>query len=239
MTPTTDPRQRLEWVRAQTPTDRLLYWVTERESIRLKREAGEGPPWTADPILQSYRFCNVRRADDRVSRWLLEHWYGPHRDHPKMLLAAATARFFNLPSTLEPLTDLVFSPSNRWDGAAMIRRVRGLRAAGATVFNAAYMVRGNDGPDKVASVLTHNVAMLARARVKPDTSSMENTWAKIVKVRGFGSFMAGQVVGGPGQVGPGRTRLHARPQHPTRAAPHPLFLPGGLPGRAHQGDRPL
>lgn len=191
MAKTADP---LDRVKTMAPLDRLLYWIQEREDIRLRKEAGEPPPWTRDPILMGYRFCNVRRMDDKVSRWLLEHWYDPHRDHPRMLLAAATARFFNLPSTLGAITELVFRPDGRWDGGAVIRKVRALRKAGATVFNGAYMVRGNDGPDKAASVMTHNVAMLARARVAVDPTSMEKTWGRIVEVRGFGSFMAGQVV---------------------------------------------
>lgn len=43
----------------------------EREAIRLKREAGEPEPWTADPILRAYHFCNVFREDDRTSRAIL------------------------------------------------------------------------------------------------------------------------------------------------------------------------
>ncbi len=51
----------------------LLYFVHEREFIRLKKIAGSEPPYTDDPILGTYRFCNVRRADDRVSRWLTQN----------------------------------------------------------------------------------------------------------------------------------------------------------------------
>ena len=35
-----------------SPLDRLLYWIKERESIRLKKEAGEPKPWTDDEILR-------------------------------------------------------------------------------------------------------------------------------------------------------------------------------------------
>ena len=67
----------LDHVRRLKPLDRLLYWVTERESIRIQRLQGKAPPWTDDPILRQYRFCNVRRMDDAVSQWLLTNWYTP------------------------------------------------------------------------------------------------------------------------------------------------------------------
>ena len=70
------------------PKNRFLYWIKERESIRKKKEAGNPKPWTDDPILQNYRFCNVRRMDDTVSQWLLKNWYEPYFDHPNMLSAA-------------------------------------------------------------------------------------------------------------------------------------------------------
>ena len=36
-----------------------------------KRLAGEPAPWTDDPILQHYKFCNVFRAADRVSQYMI------------------------------------------------------------------------------------------------------------------------------------------------------------------------
>lgn len=50
-----------------------IYWhfASERQQIFLKRLAGEPGPWTDDPILQRYKFCNVFRATDRVSQYLI------------------------------------------------------------------------------------------------------------------------------------------------------------------------
>ena len=45
----------------------------EREQIRRRRLAGNPPPWTADPVLQRWRICNVRREDDRTTMWFREH----------------------------------------------------------------------------------------------------------------------------------------------------------------------
>src|SRR5262249_49348672 len=50
-----------------------LYWyfASERHKIFERRVAGESWPWTADPILQNFKFCSVFRAADRVSQYLI------------------------------------------------------------------------------------------------------------------------------------------------------------------------
>lgn len=187
----------------QRPTHRLLYWIVERESIRLKREAGKQPPWTDDEILRTYRFCNARRMDDNVSRWLLTNWYGPHFGHPNMLYAAALARFVNVPDTLTWFTHLVFRVG-RPDWDRVKREARARRANGNTIFSPAYKVRCDAGVDKVEYVVDRCLGGLAQAGTKPDTDSMQETHRRVAAVRGFGSFMAGQVVADLRHAVPGR-----------------------------------
>lgn len=172
-----------------SPIDRLIYWITERESIRLKKEAGEPLPWTDDEILQRYRFTNVRRMDDRVSRWLLDNWYLPNYDHPNALIACALARFFNLPFTLEQIGYPL-----QWNPERVRRIVRYHQRRGRTVFNGAYIVRGNEGVDKVGCVVNYTLQPLSKMSGIVDSSSMQRTWERLILVRGIGPFMAGQVV---------------------------------------------
>jgi 5-hmdU DNA kinase-like protein len=49
------------------------YWqfAAERQRIFLRRAAGQPGPWTDDPILRQYKFCNSYRASDRVSQFLI------------------------------------------------------------------------------------------------------------------------------------------------------------------------
>jgi len=192
---------KIDDVKRMSPRDRFLYWIRERESIRLKKESGLSSPWTDDAILATYRFCNVRRMDDRVSRWLLDTWYVPYRDHPNMLAAVALARFVNRPEALARVTDLVFRPlaSPAWD--RIKTTLRNFRNSGGTVFNGAYMVRGNStkSPDKIGTVINEYVgALLERDAILDlrivSTDSMEATHSELASVYGFGSFMAGQVV---------------------------------------------
>ncbi len=49
------------------------YWrfAAERQAIFFRRLRGEPPPWSDDPILRTYKFCNTYRASDRVSQYLI------------------------------------------------------------------------------------------------------------------------------------------------------------------------
>ena len=50
-----------------------IYWsfASERQAAFERRVAGKPFPWTDDPILQEYKFCNVFRAADRVSQYMI------------------------------------------------------------------------------------------------------------------------------------------------------------------------
>jgi hypothetical protein len=50
-----------------------FYWrfASERQRAFMRRVAGDPQPWTEDPILQTYKFCNVYRAADRVSQYMI------------------------------------------------------------------------------------------------------------------------------------------------------------------------
>jgi len=50
-----------------------LYWefAAKRQQAFLRRYAGEDGPWSDDPILQEYKFCNVFRVLDRVSQYMV------------------------------------------------------------------------------------------------------------------------------------------------------------------------
>lgn len=52
-----------------------LYWIfaARRHAIFERRAQGAGQPWTDDPILTRFKFCNVFRAADRVSQYLIRH----------------------------------------------------------------------------------------------------------------------------------------------------------------------
>ncbi|MEJ8860157.1 nucleotide kinase domain-containing protein [Variovorax robiniae] len=65
-------------VRRRPPTPRPgvyeLYWsfASRRHRAFEARLAGANQPWSNDPILQIFKFCNVFRALDRVSQFLIK-----------------------------------------------------------------------------------------------------------------------------------------------------------------------
>jgi hypothetical protein len=52
----------------------LCEWISERYEIHLKKDIKkQKKPWTENKILKKYKFCNVRREQDRESRWLIKN----------------------------------------------------------------------------------------------------------------------------------------------------------------------
>lgn len=51
-----------------------LYWTfaARRQQVFEARLAGKAPPWTEDRILREFKFCNVFRASDRVSQYMIQ-----------------------------------------------------------------------------------------------------------------------------------------------------------------------
>lgn len=51
------------------------YWrfTTLRQEVFFKKINNLLPPWTSDPIINTYKFCNAYRASDRVSQYLIKN----------------------------------------------------------------------------------------------------------------------------------------------------------------------
>lgn len=47
------------------------YFASERQAVFERRLRGQPGPWSSDSILQTYKFCNVFRAADRVSQYMI------------------------------------------------------------------------------------------------------------------------------------------------------------------------
>ena len=75
-------------------------YARARYQLMLDRETNLERPWTKDPILQQYRFCNVFREDDKTTKWIRKHI--TFEKYGKNLLGAMViARWFNRIETLE------------------------------------------------------------------------------------------------------------------------------------------
>ncbi len=138
----------------QTETvDRFFAYARKRQDIKLQRQAGFAAPWTEDPILQAYRFCNVYREDDKVTRWFRENIRGPLRDDPSVLYATVLFRWFNRITTAERLLNA--------DGISRLGvfrehnpdAVRSALAGVAPITTAAYIIKTPNGMKKLEGLL--------------------------------------------------------------------------------------
>lgn len=52
----------------------LMKFVHDRYEVHLNKDVyGEDKPWTDNPVLQQFRFTNIRREHDRQTRYLIDH----------------------------------------------------------------------------------------------------------------------------------------------------------------------
>lgn len=52
----------------------LYRWIVDRYSVHVKKDVQKLPaPWTDNPIIQEYRFTNVRREHDKETKWVIEN----------------------------------------------------------------------------------------------------------------------------------------------------------------------
>lgn len=179
---------------SRDPFCRLVYFVTERERVRLNKEALRLPraQWTRDEILQTYRFTNVRREDDRVTRWIVDNWREPYRGEPDLWHAMCVARLINEPSTLEKL-----GRPGRWSRSRLELVVRKLKADGERWLNPAYIVSTNGRAvakeEHIAGILED--LWTARRTLRPtQADTLCSYHMTLGACYGLGSFMAAQVV---------------------------------------------
>lgn len=184
---------KIEEVKKLSPIERLIYWIQERESIRLKKEAGEPKPWTDDTILQSYRFCNVHREDDKVTQWIAKNWRNPNKHRQHVWFAMLLARYVNLPRTLESLG----YPST-WDGTRFISVLDNEKKHHGTALNGAYMITTHKHKKPLFEYIAENVLSVAwqnRFAIAPTTKDTLSSFSKrLLSINGVSHFITGQVI---------------------------------------------
>ena len=177
--------------------DRYFYWQEERESIRKKKENDLPPPWTNDPILQEFKFCQVYREEDRTTRWLRKHIREPLRDDPRVFMAVIIFRWFNLIETGRTLieNDLLFN----WDRKKAIELIK----KQPKWITGSYIIKTPNRMDKVTGVaecVSHMwndkdylVTKLENKKTLNE-SSLEFCWKTLRDYPYMGPFMAYEVV---------------------------------------------
>ena len=101
----------LDGLSISDPVQSFFTWCIERESIRIKRKAGDSFPWTSDPVFQKGRFLNVFREDDKGTKAVLR-FADKTETQSDLIHALFFARWCNRDTTLNALEpDILKSPS--------------------------------------------------------------------------------------------------------------------------------
>jgi hypothetical protein len=171
----------------------FVKFICARERHRVAKAGGRKVD-RPDAIISQYRFCNVRRNDDRVTKWIFEHYLDKWRGHPHLWFALVVARLFNKEDTLAYIADnvLPFKPD------VMRKKLKYVRDSGA-IFNGAYIVSTNGlSMDKVDYVIDIVLKPLWADRAKItkniNVGQLANVHLVFSEYRGLGSFMAAQVI---------------------------------------------
>lgn len=184
----------------------MLQWVRERESVRIRKDSGVPPPWTADPVIANYRFCNVRREDDRVTIWIRENIRKPYAKHPHLWLMLCIARQINHPDTLHELIESTEGwPLDNFSPEFMAHVMNDRQARGLKVYTGAYMISAppTKGADKQTYIAETVIGKLWTAREAfgrylrqepPFAPTLAGMHERLSAFNGWGPFMAYQAV---------------------------------------------
>lgn len=181
-------------------TAELFAWILERHTISINKALGMPKPWTMDRILGSYRFCNVYRELDSVTKWIAENWREPFDNDPDLWFAMVVARLINWPETLRAIGLPLPYDHKKFVGMVHDRQSRGFKA-----FSGAYIVSTNGHAMDKAEYLDKYVLKPLwdqRAHVRPmEGDTLQSFYDRLSKFNGMGSFMTGQVIADTKYVG--------------------------------------
>jgi hypothetical protein len=190
--------------------ERYFAFVVERDTIRLKRLLGDPAPWTTDHTLQTYRFTNINRENDKVSIHYQKTVRDKYKYDARVIPATVLYRWFNRISTCDALfnePDLLSNKSaferciETQDIDILDRVILDLPTPHVT---GAFIIQGKSGYTKGQGVLMY---FQEWTRVHATDKSWIKEWDKWqthppllaemyrwLQSDGLGSFMTGQLV---------------------------------------------
>lgn len=119
--------------------DELLHFIYERQEVWYKRFVLKEPsPWTNNPILRKYKFCNIYPENDRGSRFIIEK---TRLDNTRdKIFKIIVYRLFNNMDTYNTIENLL--SVDKWDTNLAVDRLKDNKKKGIVVFGNAYMITG-------------------------------------------------------------------------------------------------
>jgi hypothetical protein len=180
----------------------FLYFVWEREHIKLLKEKGFNTPWTDDEVFAKYKFTNIHRRDDRVSKWVINEIINLNLKNEDLWFTLLIARIINWPPTLEKLLyeDIIPCSPQDFNPITFSKVIEDRKKDSSKVYSGAYMIyptKKSIGGNKSFAIAKYIIgdAVEAAGVIKETlkTNRIENFVSALSKCFGISTFMAGQV----------------------------------------------
>lgn len=181
--------------------DTFWRFATERQEVFFRRLDNQEPPWTTDPIIQTYRFTNAYRAADRLSQFLIQNViYRGDQSHKEVFFRAALFRVFNNINTWQTFErELGFPSSAEFSVAKYGQLLDRLKDSGGRVYGGAYIIppvrlfsssRKHWGHLKLLEHLLGN-GIIDRVE---NAASMSAAYSELLTIPSFGRFLSFQLL---------------------------------------------
>jgi hypothetical protein len=175
----------------------LAKFMIARDTARQNKEAGQPKPWTKDKIFQTYRFCNVHREDDAVTRWLRRITSASSRTirtrgSPRSWPGCSTCPSRWTRSPFSGTTSCRSSPRScaRCSTSARLRARRTSTRLTSSALTASRWTRWI-----TSSSPRPRPAMGDRKKLRPRSGTLQSEYHKrLMEYDGLGSFIAAQVI---------------------------------------------
>ena len=181
--------------------DTYWYFAAERQNIFFKKLHAE-LPFTNDPILKQYKFCNVYRALDRASQFLLRSviYNGSNFNPEDILFRIFLFRLFNRNETWVTLEKKVGNINLRdFSPEEYAQAFEAIKTSGVSIYGNAFILCANKhfGFDKKYQ---NHLALLEYVFIKSDfaqrllaVKSLKDLFCTLRELPLIGDFMAYQI----------------------------------------------
>lgn len=138
-----------------------IYWefTAKRQAVFYARSRRQPEPWSDDPILQQYKFCNVFRAADRASQYLIREvcYSGDQYAFDDLLFQIIAFRNFSKIETWEGLRQLLGQSPTLQDlsSGRFEQALIELKKTGRPMYTNAFILCANDAFGRGEKILNH------------------------------------------------------------------------------------
>jgi hypothetical protein len=165
---------------------RFWQFVKLRQNAYWKHEQNGNPPYSDDPVIGQYRFCNVYREIDRGTKWFQMN---RPQDGPELLWASLIYRQFNKIATFTTFGRL----PKYHDKKIFLRYVLKMKTAGVTVFTGRHQCIGLSKVIKMSDWLT-SIRLNNLYKNVINANNLPNIIAILRKIPGVGRFFSWQII---------------------------------------------